>query len=541
MLRSAFSVFRIPGERFCLECPVRYAPRMRGRRILVAAMINCPYCGKLTDPKLENCPHCGGPMRAKAPAAARPQGAAQHCPSCGNAVQDGDIICVRCGTNLLTGQKIAEEQRKPPAPKRNWGPVALISGVVVLVVLLIGVLVFVFSGDPVAQARSLRDQGNLLGALDVLQQYVNEHGDNAEAQFLLGQLYWQAQNYTNAAQAFERASLLDPRNADAALFQVVALNRTAGTSREAQISALRRVLDQDPGNEQARYLLGLSLGTASQYGPQIDTLENLEGDQAAASAAMGIAHALQGDTLAASEDLSRAVQQEPGFGDATAALGLVAYKQGNTEEAVRLLEQALQQGTSMEPLVRTRLGMLHLSEGRAAQALPLLEAARNHREAAPEAPFFHSLALVAMGRGSEALADLEQMATSDRDYAAEAATELAAYFVRQGDALRAEENLRRAQQAGGSSAKFYTIQGQIQAMGGQFNEAQDSFRMAIQADAMYPAAYLEQGLLLVQREAIPDGIRQLERYLELSSEEGGGGRRNEIELLVTQLRQTAQS
>ncbi|HNT86683.1 MAG TPA: zinc ribbon domain-containing protein, partial [Candidatus Hydrogenedentes bacterium] len=103
-------------------------------------MINCPYCGKLTDPKLANCPHCGGPMHAKAPSAPRGAGAKpqQHCPSCGAAVHDGMIICVQCGTNLLTGHKIAEERKAPPVRERRRWP--LFVGFAVVVVAL-GVLV----------------------------------------------------------------------------------------------------------------------------------------------------------------------------------------------------------------------------------------------------------------------------------------------------------------------------------------------------------------------------------------------------------------
>ncbi|HPO17047.1 MAG TPA: zinc ribbon domain-containing protein, partial [Candidatus Hydrogenedentes bacterium] len=87
-------------------------------------MTNCPFCGKLTDPKLAACPHCGGPLRSKSSRLGGASGRsapAHQCPNCKSPVQEGDIICVRCGTNLLTGQKVAEEQRQDmPRESRRW-------------------------------------------------------------------------------------------------------------------------------------------------------------------------------------------------------------------------------------------------------------------------------------------------------------------------------------------------------------------------------------------------------------------------------------
>jgi len=67
-------------------------------------MSNCPYCGKLTDPNLDNCVHCGGFMKKQDAGKPMPKSEAtsQTCPSCRALVREGDIICVACGTNLLT-------------------------------------------------------------------------------------------------------------------------------------------------------------------------------------------------------------------------------------------------------------------------------------------------------------------------------------------------------------------------------------------------------------------------------------------------------
>ncbi|MBI3119107.1 MAG: tetratricopeptide repeat protein [Candidatus Hydrogenedentes bacterium] len=508
------------------------------------AMINCPYCGKLTDPKLENCPHCGGPMRTKAPGPPKRAATAPHyCPNCGSAVQDGDIICVRCGTNLLTGQKIAEERRPPAAAAtpRRW-PWLIAAGVVAVAVIM-GMLLFVLAQDPLTKARDLSAQGNVLEALNVLSDHVAKHADDAKAHKLLGSLYWQAGQFPNAAEAFGKASTLDPEDTEAAMYHVVALSKSSPASTSQQIETLRRVVEAEPNNVQARYLLGLAQGAAGQYQQQVQTLEAVpaEGAETGHTAMVGVAHALDEDYANAEQTLTQAVQAHPESGDAVAALGLVAYDEGNLAEATARLEEALQKGSSVDMLVRTRLGAIYMGEGKFDAALPLLETAKDARIAAPDAPFYYALCLEALGKNAEALIEFERIASGATDYADEAAAEMVALYLAQGVVDRAENALQNAQSGGQTSPKLLTLKGQIQASRGELVDAQQSFQQAIQMDASYPAAHLEQGLLYVQREVLPDGIRELERYLELVGDDPAATRRNEIELLVTQLKQTVES
>ena len=48
---------------------------------------------------------------------------------------------------------------------------------------------------------------------------------------------------------------------------------------------------------------------------------------------------------------------------------------------------------------------------------------------------------------------------------------------------------------------------------GDVEGARAAFRKAIQSDAAYAPAHLENGLLLVQRQDIAEGVRELERYI----------------------------
>ena len=122
----------------------------------MATMINCPFCGKLTDPKLKSCPHCGGviPKGGGEPEllGARPKKPEQTCPNCHAVVQEGDIICVACGTNLLTGHKVAEERKKQAAQVERrfpWAIVLAVAGLLAVIALI--VLVMILTADPVGR------------------------------------------------------------------------------------------------------------------------------------------------------------------------------------------------------------------------------------------------------------------------------------------------------------------------------------------------------------------------------------------------------
>lgn len=173
-------------------------------------MINCPYCGKLTDPKLDNCPHCGGYMRRSAGAPAPGAGQRQTCPNCHALVQDGDILCVNCGTNLLTGQKITEEKRVVARQRqsRRW-LMTVIAVVAVLAAILLVVWLMVVGRDPVARAEELINKDRKLEAAEVLTKYVETNPSNAAAQFQLGKLNWINKDFRGAASAFEAAATLD--------------------------------------------------------------------------------------------------------------------------------------------------------------------------------------------------------------------------------------------------------------------------------------------------------------------------------------------
>jgi uncharacterized membrane protein YvbJ len=198
------------------------------REVAVAGNKNCPFCGGSVDNEATTCNQCGGPLK-KAPASAAGNPLkVTHCPQCNASVSPGDILCMSCGTNLLTGQKVATpEKKEEPAAgggvmiaAAKWVSAALIA------LVLAGMVVFTvlyWLRDPVGEALNQARAGNLLAATETLQNYIQKYPDKTEAQFLLGKVYWQGQSYDKAAEHFAAVAKKGESNArDALLLSLLA-------------------------------------------------------------------------------------------------------------------------------------------------------------------------------------------------------------------------------------------------------------------------------------------------------------------------------
>ena len=510
----------------------------------MAAKTNCPICGKLADPKLEHCPHCGGPITQSAlspGASSSDVQRANKCPHCGSAVQDGDIICVACGTNLLTGEKIAEEQAPVVAKApRNWRPVLIAAGVVVALVALAGGAVLLFAEDPVAQAVRLSREGDVYGGINVLQEYVDTHGGEKEAQLVLGKLQWQGQQYPQASRSFDAASLLDPDDEEAGLLAVIAAGDVKGPEgRSLQFEALQRVVGPHPENGTARYLFGLALAARKDYAGAIRELQQVVSASPAnarAKRALGVVQALNEDYPEAAKTLESALLLEENA-DTLAAQGLVAHLEGRLDDAAGKLEQALEQEASIDAFARARLGLIHMSRGEYEKALPYLGEAKDAPNALPAVDYFYALCLGDNGLVPEALAQYERVTAAGGRYAAAAATQMALLHMQQNDVKRARDAARQAIQLGGPAAKLETIQGRLHLMEGNRNEARQAFRNAIQANPRYAPAHLEMGLSYLADGVHSEGLRELDRYLELVGPQQAGAAASTDDPVVATLRE----
>jgi len=511
-------------------------------------MINCPFCGKLTDPKLESCPHCGMvmPRQSATPEQQRrAAGAAQaqHCPNCHALVQDGDIICVACGTNLLTGQKIAEEQKQQGGPLLPTRLLWVALGVIVALLVLIAIIyaVYALSRDPVQQAVELAKMNKYLEAHNMLSDHLERHPEDARANFVSGQVLWKMNRQPDAALAFEKAADLEPNNPTAGMLAVLSLARSTGNkSRAKQIALLHNLVRNNKDDRDALHLLALELGAEKDIAGQIEALRNAA-DLGALSAAgrqsLGVALALQGDYEGAKRELSAAAEQTGGGGDTAAAMGFAANLAGEPDVAETNLRVAVDTDTAVKEDALTRLGLLLVSQGDCDEAREYLSQAMAANKDNTTARFFYAACLEASGLSDEALTEFQAITQRTGPLGVQASIRAAALYLAQGDADTALSAVEKAELAGGDSAPVHTMRGRVLMRMGQDDGARNAFRKALATDPDYAPAHLESGLLYVKRQFFDQGLQELERYQALLGDAIEPSEARELETLLEQLQQ----
>jgi tetratricopeptide (TPR) repeat protein len=512
-------------------------------------MINCPYCGKLTDPQLDSCVHCGGFLKKQSGArpARRSSQSSQTCTNCGALIQEGDIICVACGTNLLTGQKIAEERKQQAA---KAAPVAaesntryyIIGGVLAALIAIIAIIVVsMIMRDPVTRAKRLASSNRMLDAITLLETHTAKHTDDAAAFFEMGKLHWLQNNMPSAAQSFEKAARLNPSNSEATRLAVLCYSQSQTPGAlDAQVALLERAAAENPSDGDIQYLLGLTRGAKQDFAGQaqaLDAARGLKSGDAAAERASGVAHALQNDFSAAEERLGVADPTSP---DSLAAAGIVASMKGDNATASKKLEDAVKGNTSIENEAMTRLGLLLIEEGKYAEAAAQLNNAVTKNPGNNTARYFLAICLDRQRLTSQALSEFEALSDKPGPFQARAAIQAARLNIVQQNPDRAIQILGRVQNVTVPSevAELETVRGRANSLISDFDAAKAAFRKAAQADSSYAPAHLEMGLVLIQGQDIPEGIRELERYLRLIDETDPDAGAPQVKALVEQLRRS---
>jgi tetratricopeptide (TPR) repeat protein len=511
-------------------------------------MINCPYCGKLTDPQLDGCVHCGGLLKKQAPPGRtkRPGQTSQTCPNCGALVREGDIICVACGTNLLTGQKITEERKAAKKASANRLPYVIAAVLVAAIAIFAAVAIAYILQDPVARAQRLSAAGRTTEAIGILEARVGKAPDDARALFELGKSYFRAKDYDRAADAFEKTSRLDTANREAALLGVASYGQAPSTaSRDNQIEILERLVESSPDDPDALYLLGLARGASKDYAGLVAAAEqSLARDMTNTDHAriLGVGYALQDNLTGAEREIGGAVANQPGDADALAALGIVASLKNDAAGAATRLQEAINAGTSIAPEVRTRLALLYVNEGKYREALEHLDQALAGQPGNSTAKYFRAVCLENLRMTQQAQADYESLIAEAGPFQAKAAVQSARIDLALQNADRALSTLNRVttQQSGLDGAGFETVRGRALWRIADVSGASDAFRKAIQSDPDYAPAHLEMGLLQIEQGNLSEGIRELDRYLSLVDASDPESGADKIQSLIEQLRQSTQ-
>lgn len=514
----------------------------------MATMIKCPFCGGLVDAASDICIHCGGPLKSKSAQPSAARAASMQCPACSAPVGPGDIVCVKCGTNLLTGQKVAEQKKEAGRP-RFAGVLRLlgyIAGGVVALAAVGGlvVLAMYFLQDPVGEARRLAAGGNLAEATELLQQHLEKAPEDLDGQFLLGKICWQGQQYERASEIFESVARQGgPLERDALVLALLASERSPNAeNRQRLVTLMGTVVQQRYANDpELQKLLALARGAVGEYKGEREALTEATTLGSEISPALpGLAMALDNDLAAAEQSLAKALETHPGDISASAAQGLVLLMGGREDEALPLLEAAVDSPAEISGPLQLQIGLLYLRRGEAGKALSLVTNAKKLMPEDVRTDFFHALCLQENKLLPEALTAFERISSGTSAYAGQAALQMALAFMDQDNLDRAAAMVRQAGEAGLNTARQATIQGRIFARQNDLAQAEQAYRRAVSMMPDYPAARLELGLLLINRGAIDAGLQELDYYLELAKQDPQRMRANEIEVLVTQIRQSRQ-
>jgi tetratricopeptide (TPR) repeat protein len=458
-------------------------------------------------------------------------------------VQEGDIICVTCGTNLLTGQKIVDEAAKRRRRSVPWGWIAGIAAALLIIAAVAGLWMFAAARDPISQAQRLAANGDTLAAEGLLETYTERVPDDAAALMELGRLQLRNNKQARAAASFARVSRLNPSDPEAALLAASASAQADAGASPDFITLMERAAELNSSDPGLWYVLALARGVNGDYRGEVDALNRvveLRPSDDSARLSLGVAHGLNGEVDRARNELM-SVGTGPRKGDALAALGFIAAMQGDIVQAERRLNEAVTaDDLGMKAETNVVLGRLMLEQGNFPEAQAYLEAAlaadQNHRQAR----FLHGLCLQARGRFQDALGDFEQLASSPGPFAAEAGVQAADVHLTLYAPDRARRALDEAGRAGANSAAYHTAAGRLAMATDDAVRAQSSFDLAIRTDPDFASAYLERGLLHVQQEATQEGLADLDRYLELVGEGARGSRVGDVQMLADQLRQAVQ-
>ena len=173
-----------------------------------------------------------------------------------------------------------------------------------------------------------------------------------------------------ARELFEQAAALETNGATARLFVAAALVQE-GRRQEAE-QLLVRVVEEQPTNAQALTALAELLAARGAYDEAAPLLQRVIGQSPAIPQRLALAQLRirQGDFAAAKQELDAAAAASPGNPEVTAVRGLLAFAEGRAEEAIPLLQEA-------EAALPNRLGVsLALARAQLAGGEP--EAARTN-------------------------------------------------------------------------------------------------------------------------------------------------------------------
>ncbi len=496
-------------------------------------MSKCPYCDKPISPNLQQCPHCGAPLKATSISTERsPQ--ETFCPNCKSPVDKGDIICIYCGTNLLTGTKLEVQQtpKKRFSISLEWKKYLLLGGIVILFLIVLGASIVYLSYDPIKTAVNL-SRTNILGAIDILQKYVQKNPKNIRACLILGKLYLQNDQYDEALEQFEKVTELDTKNPEAVWLLLYTSSMKFPNNTEMQMKYLKKVAELYPERNDIALLIALGENKMTRLEKNAELFENLKKLQIPIDGIISgyIITGLQKDAEDLIKNYSGAVSP--------VISSLITYANQGKEKEIEFLNSLDLSNLNLSAIEWGYLACKFLSIGDNIKALQCAQKSKNlSPKGLPAVDYLYALSLINSGTTTDALIELDRIRNTESPYSISATLDLAEIYLSQENLTKAEELIQSARNKGDQSPRSYLIEGRVALLNNDLGKAQQCFTTAIQKDPNYAPAYLENGLLYIRKGVLNEGLSNLKNYVKIVKATLPKYSVAEIEVLIEQIEQT---
>lgn len=497
-------------------------------------MAQCPFCDKPINENANQCPHCGAPIKATtivSPTKTETKSQQGICPNCKSPVNKTDIICIYCGTNLLTGTKIVAETPKekksvlPPIQRKYL----LYGFVVILLLIFVGIGIIYFSYDPISSAISL-SRTNLLGAIDILQKYIAKNPQNIRAHLILGILYLRNNQFDESLTEFEKVISASDKNNDVIWLALIASTKKGDKTQ--QIKYIKLLEQKYPDRNDIKLLSILGEGKT----PNVEMEQLLSLAKSSESNRNSII-ALLLSTGNFDQVLSLVNNDE--ISPKTALLLLILSEikkdEQNKQKFMSIIENNLPEMNDTEKaLIASQL----LKVGNTNRSLQLLQSLKSKEKIPTVLNYLYALALLNSGLETEAIIELEKIKNSEGNYSNDASLDLALIYFKQDNISKAMDLIQSIKNKGQQSPRCYLIEGRIALANNDVTFAQQCFSNAIQKDPNYAPAYLENGLLYIQKGVLSEGLKNLRTYIQIVKNTDPNYSTAEIEVLIEQIEQT---
>jgi len=405
-----------------------------------------------------------------------------RCPNCGVEMAPRDIICVECGLNVITRQKLRPERFSVGARLSDFvatkSNLVFTLGIVVLLILL-ALVWYAASRDYLTEGRRLYEAKSWEDAEQALHKAIERKPNSSLGHYYLGMLYSRRQALGMAVQEFQQSVTLDDSFQPAKMM----LGVTAGLSGDLERStnALREV---DPTFPRGAGLYGLSLLARGDFNSAMEPLKTatqLEPSEEMWKEALATAY-IQAGTYAEAEAVLR-VTSVGGVGGSRAFLlrALNESIRGSESQAVDLLKTAAREQPSDESL--RFLGIAQVASGDYEAGLQTIRSMIPRFSRDAELRFFYGSCLAAMGNWDQAILELERVVGVSSPYEAAAENQLGLAYLMSGSAAEAISHLERAADLEGRNPHFqYTLGLAYQTLE-QDSRALQKFKQAAQLDS----------------------------------------------------------